>query len=383
MNNPYEGLSETFADACRIADEQWEREHKGNGAEKQSALPFANLDLDGIEVPEPEWSVPNRIPARQACLFTGHGAAGKSTIGLHLCVAHVLGREWLGSLPQLGPAIFLDAEDDFKVIWRRLECVRKHYDTTYRDMIAGGLHILPMAGKDVVLANADSKTNKIVTTPLYHHLLEQAVSLQAEQVLIASAANVFAGNENDRSQVQQFESLLVHIAQQTGGSVTLIGHPSRRGMDEDGGGFSGSTAWHNSFRSRIWIEGDKDTPDLRRVSFLKNQYGPEDDSLAVHWRDGMFLPQAKPTSYEQAAQHERGNRTTTELMKRLSAMGLSPNKSAPNYMPRIMARQPEGQGFTEKELEAAMDRLLKSGTIKIIEEGPPSKRRARLVIVEN
>ena len=345
--------------------------HPGNGQSDQRPLDFANLALDGIEVPEPEWSVPNRIPARQACLFTGHGAAGKSTIGLHLCCAHVLGREWLGSFPQLGPAIFLDAEDDFNAIWRRLDAVRKHYDTTYKALVDGGLRILPMAGKDVVLANLDSKNNKITPTPFYYRLLEEAISMHAEQVLIASAANVFAGNENDRAQVQHFESLLVNIAQQTGGSVTLIGHPSRRGMDEDGGGFSGSTAWHNSFRSRIWIEGEKDVPDLRRISFLKNQYGPEDESFTVHWRNGMFLAEAKAGSYEQAAADAKAEATVLDFMREHSRHGqdFAANQFAHSYPATLINKAGTANGFKKSQLAAATSRLIDKGTLNIIARG--------------
>jgi RecA-family ATPase len=356
-----EGFAEIFA----------QYGHAGNGQGELRPLEFANLALDGVEVPEPEWSVPNRIPSRQACLFTGHGAAGKSTIGLHLCVAHVLGREWLGSFPQLGPAIFLDAEDDFNVIWRRLDAVRKHYDTSYQDLINGGLHILPMAGKDVVLAGVDSKTNKITPTPFYYRLLEQAITLRAEQVLIASAANVFAGNENDRAQVQQFEGLLVNIAQQTGGSVTLIGHPSRRGMDEDGGGFSGSTAWHNSFRSRIWIEGEKDVPDLRRISFLKNQYGPEDESFTVQWRNGMFLAEAQPSSYEQAATDNRAENIVLDFIREQSRHGqdFGASRCAHSYPATMIDKAGLANGFKKPELAAATSRLIDKGTLRITKRG--------------
>ena len=344
---------------------------RANGADKERPLEFANLELDGVAVPEPEWSVPNRIPSRQACLFTGHGAAGKSTIGLHLCVAHVLGKEWLGSLPQLGPAIFLDAEDDFNVIWRRLDSIRQHYDTSYQAMREGGLNILAMAGKDVVLATVDPKTNKITPTPFYYRLLEHAASIHAEQVLIASAANVFAGNENDRAQVQQFENLLVGIAQQTGGSVTLIGHPSRRGMDEDGGGFSGSTAWHNAFRSRIWIEPDKEMPDLRRISFLKNQYGPEDETIAVQWRNGMFLPPMKQSSYEQAASDVRAEIAVLDFVREKTRHGqdFAASTSAHTHPATLMDKAGARNGFKKPELAAAVGRLIDKGTLKVITRG--------------
>ena len=51
---------------------------------------------------------------------------------------------------------------------------------------------------------------------------------------IASSANVFAGNENDRSQVQQFITMLTHAAMTAHCSVVLISHPSLTGLQSDG-----------------------------------------------------------------------------------------------------------------------------------------------------
>jgi RecA-family ATPase len=51
-----------------------------------------------------------RFPLRQAALFSGEGTAGKSIGLLHLCTAHALARDWLRTLPEPGPAIFIDAE---------------------------------------------------------------------------------------------------------------------------------------------------------------------------------------------------------------------------------------------------------------------------------
>jgi RecA-family ATPase len=47
----------------------------------------------------------------------------KSNIELHQCIAHVLGRDWLQTLPELGPAIFVECEDDEKELRRRAACV--------------------------------------------------------------------------------------------------------------------------------------------------------------------------------------------------------------------------------------------------------------------
>ena len=65
-------------------------------------MEWDDIAYDGQPVPEQQWTVRDRIPARQVCLFTGHGSTGKSTIALQLCVGHVLGSDWLYSMPELG-----------------------------------------------------------------------------------------------------------------------------------------------------------------------------------------------------------------------------------------------------------------------------------------
>jgi RecA-family ATPase len=52
------------------------------------------------------------VPLNQAGLFSGEGGAGKSIIELMKDIAHVGGKDWLGSLPEPGPAFYIGAEDD-------------------------------------------------------------------------------------------------------------------------------------------------------------------------------------------------------------------------------------------------------------------------------
>ena len=51
---------------------------------------------------------------RVIALVTQKGGAGKSIIEMMKDVAHVAGKDWLGSMPQQGPAIYIGAEDDEK-----------------------------------------------------------------------------------------------------------------------------------------------------------------------------------------------------------------------------------------------------------------------------
>jgi RecA-family ATPase len=342
---------------------------------KPPPLPFIRPGIwTGLPVPEQDWSVRDRIPAQQACLLSGHGGKGKSTIGLHLCSAHVLARDWLKSMPTPGPAFFLDAEDAVEVVHRRMEAIRQNYDTTFAALEDGGLYILPMAGEDVVMAVAD-RNGKIIPTPFYQRLLEAASDVKPVQIVIAPAAMVFAGNENDRVQVQQFVGLLTRIAIRTGGSVTLISHPSLTGLST-GTGISGTTQWHNAFRARMVVNGVEDDngvdSGLRRLEFLKNQYGPLGESIVLKWQNGMFLPVPEETDFEKAAKEAKADQTFVEVAKKLQARGqtMSPNKTARNYAVHlIFGELPTDTKLTKGDLAQAMNRLLDANRIIVLTTG--------------
>jgi RecA-family ATPase len=166
-------------------------------------LPFINMsNWDNEQEPIQEWTVHNRIPNQQCVLCSGVGGAGKSTTWLHLSCAHVLSRDWLGTMPRPGPALFVDAEDSEDVIHRRLGAITRHYGVKYADLITGGLHLISLFGRDAILATV-SRGGKMEPTQLFKQLLEAAGDIKPAMTTIAASANVFAGSEIDRSQVQQ------------------------------------------------------------------------------------------------------------------------------------------------------------------------------------
>src|SRR5262249_49215681 len=116
---------------------------------------------DNEPIPEREWAILNRVPLRQAGLFSGEGGTGKSIIELTKNVAHVTGKDWLGSMPEQGPAIYVGAEDDEKELHIRLAAIAKHYGVTFEELIAGGLHVLCLLGQDATLCAATGKSGKV------------------------------------------------------------------------------------------------------------------------------------------------------------------------------------------------------------------------------
>jgi hypothetical protein len=105
-------------------------------------------------VPPREWGVRDLFPRRSPALLSGEGATGKTLLLLQLGVAHALGRDWLGTLPEPGAFLYFGAEDDADEIHRRLADILKHYEADFPDL-QGNIHLLTFAGEDALLGHAD------------------------------------------------------------------------------------------------------------------------------------------------------------------------------------------------------------------------------------
>jgi len=207
----------------------------GNGADHSTApkLSLSWIDTskwDTEPCPQREWAVPDRVPLRQVTLFSGEGAIGKSIVELMCSVAHVTGKDWLGSLPEPGGAFYIGCEDDEKELRIRLTPIARHYGTTFEHLKADGFRFVSLAGEDAILGAPD-RSGVIRPTELFNRLYEQAGDLKPKHIGIDTAADVFAGNENDRSQVRQFISLLRKLAIVSNGSVVVLSHPSLTGIN--------------------------------------------------------------------------------------------------------------------------------------------------------
>jgi RecA-family ATPase len=102
--------------------------------------PLQWLDMstwDSDPVPERQWTIKDRVPANQAGLFSGEGGTGKSIIELTKDVAHVAGKDWLGSMPEQGPAFYIGAEDEAAELHRRLAGIAKHYGVSFKELVGG------------------------------------------------------------------------------------------------------------------------------------------------------------------------------------------------------------------------------------------------------
>ena len=251
-------------------------------------------------------------------------APAKSIIELQKNVAHVTGKDWMGCLPEPGPAFYLAAEDDADEIHIRLAAIAAHHQTTFRELIDGGLHVLCRLARTPCYARLD-KTGKVEPTNLYQRLFEAAGDIKPKNISVDTLTRAFAGNEIDRVQVYAFAMHMQALAKVANGSVTVLSHPSLAGI-AFGSGISGSTAWHGAFRFRQYLTGIKPTTrrtarqDLRELEF-KNQYGPRGQSIVLRYQRGLFLPEGGMSSLDKLAREQRAEETFLTILARYERDG--------------------------------------------------------------
>jgi RecA-family ATPase len=363
-----------FNDISRLVE-------SAQGAEAESsAEAVIFIDITRDPIPPRYWVVPQRVPGRNVTLISGEGAVGKSLLLLQLSTAIVLARDWIGTVPISGPVIYLNCEDDEDEICRRLEAVCSYYGVTRAD-IAAQLHVLSFAGRDAILAYVD-RSDRVRPTRLFEQLKKDALKIRPKLIVIDTVADVFAGNENDRAQTRQFITLQRGLAIEIDGAIILASHPSLTGI-ASGSGLSGTTAWHNSVRARMYMKSaaDDSDDDLRLLQVKKNNYGKVSENIVLRWRDGVYVPEPREGTLEQLATEAKIDNLFLDLLHRFAEQkrNVSPSRS-PTHAPSVFADQKEAKEakIKAKAFAEAMERLLAANKIRIIKEGPPSRQRERL-----
>lgn len=347
-------------------------------------------DFSG-EAPARQWHVDDLIPTGTVTLLGGDGGVGKSLLAMQLAIATANHgpSKWCGRRVGGGPAIYLSAEDDEDELHRRVKaiCAASHVDPTELDQLT----IVPLAGEDAVLAAPDKVGLK--TTALFA-ALERLLDDRAPALLVLDTlADLFAGDENVRSQARQFIGLLRGMAIRHGLAVLVLAHPSLSGISS-GSGTSGSTGWSNSVRSRLYLDrmkaedGFEVDPNARVLKTMKANYGPIGGEIKLRWHAGAFITTdtGSSTSFSAIAERASAEKVFLELLARFTAEGryVSAHGTANNFAPTAFARHPSAAGINKRGFQAAMDRLFLANRISVgmSESGPPSKRKEVIKLVE-
>ena len=172
------------------------------------------------------------IPMLNVTLLSGSGGMGKSLLVLQLAACVALGLAWLGLPVITGPVIYFSAEDDLDEIHRRLIDFCNSMGVELSSLT--NVHIICRAGEDAVLASP-GPNGLLQVTPIYEELEQLCAKLKPVLLVLDTLADLFGGDENNRSQARQFTGKLRHLAIKYECAVVLLSHPSLSGVASGSG----------------------------------------------------------------------------------------------------------------------------------------------------
>jgi RecA-family ATPase len=349
---------------------------------KRKSRFFSAAEWQGKPVPAREWLCEGLIPMRNVTLLGGDGGTGKSLLALQLGVAVASGGMWIGKPVRNGGVIFLSAEDDEDELQRRTFDILDHVQRRFEDLEA--LTVRSVAGEDALLAIEGQL--KLLKSELFNELESRAGDEAPALIVIDTLADVYPANENDRAKVRQFVGILRSLAIKRDCAVMLLGHPSLTGLNS-GSGTSGSTAWNNSVRSRLYfkriMDGDYEPDvDQRILESMKSNYGRKGEETLLRWQRGVFTVHSGSASGSDAMMLlAKAERVFLSILDDMTRQGRYVSSSpCPTYAPGQFASHPKAEGCTKRALKAAMDALFDRGLIVNVTHGKGAKARTHIAL---
>jgi len=339
--------------------------------------PLAIIDpanWSGEAIPVRKWRLEGLIPEGQATLLTGAGAAGKSLASQQLATCIAMGIPFIGTQVHQSPALYITCEDDAEELHRRQASICVSLGIGM-DELRGRLMLLSLQGEiGNELATFD-QAGEMKIAKRYNQIVQACQERGVSFCVLDNTAHLFTGNENDRHQVASFINLSNRMANEIGGSTVIVGHPNKAGDS-----YSGSTAWENQVRSRLFLETPKDeegapiNPDMRVLRNEKANYARRGAELFFQWHEGAFVdPRTIPETERGPSANDLIGAQDEETFLQLLDI-LTDDKrhvshaSNGQYAPRVMARMPQANGISQGRLAKAMERLFASKEIQASQE---------------
>lgn len=260
-------------------------------APETEPLPFSLVpiaDLATVAPTPPAFVWDGLVPSMHVTLFAAHGGVGKSFLALMLAVAVALGLPLFGIPTRRGVVAYYSGEDGAHVLRARLAHICSGMGVAV-ERLEGRLFILDATDEDPTLfAEVTTAGRKEgATTKTYASLRSFAADKEISLLVVDNASDAFDANEIDRARVRGFIRSLARIGKERDAGVLLLAHVDKgtsRKERSDTEGYSGSTAWHNSSRSRLFMTRDEDGSLLLQQQ--KYNLGKRREPLRLVWSEG-------------------------------------------------------------------------------------------------
>lgn len=324
------------------------------------------------------------VPRGVVTMWGAHGGTGKSMMALMLCVAVAVGRYLFGQSTDRSPVLFVSLEDAAHVVRGRLSKICKAWQVNPVDL-AGQLHIVD-GTQNPELYEAEHR-NGGQTTPTYSELAQLAQQVGAGLIVIDNASDAYGGDEINRRQVRAFIRTLAKIASDGMRGIVLLSHvdkgTSRNGAAQNGEGYSGSTAWNNSVRSRLFMARQSNGSIL--IEHQKSNLGPMQAPLTLVWpADG--LPELANNSPDYSGLNDRaqGRADDTAAAGLLSLIAefegrgqyCSPAITSKNTPFSMLASEPafKRMGLSKDDVRRIVNQCQRAGWLAPLDYRTPNRK---------
>ncbi len=291
----------------RGAKEAMNRYETGEPA-LQRLKPVSVADVLSDPSPPPGFVWEGLIPQGVVTLLTAHGGTGKSTIALMLAVCAALGRPLFGVNLKQSKVLFASLEDGAHILRHRLAVICRQWSVDPAALHDRLQIVDGTENPELFVAQGRDDGN---LTPGYGEMRALIEDHEIGLVIVDNASDAFAGDEIQRRQVRRFIQTLSMAVRPTNAGCLLLAHvdktTSRVGKAEGGEGYSGSTSWHNSVRSRLFLS--RKEGELLMLDHQKSNFGPLHEPIALEWPEhGLpcLAGGASENSLEKLALSQRG-----------------------------------------------------------------------------
>ena len=292
---------------AREAKAQLQEEIAQLEAEPIAPQPLTSVDLSDVMQARLEsvaFCVKPWFPKRHVTLFGGHGGIGKSTMALAVAAHVAAGLPFAGMEVTQSPVLIVSLEDEPMIVRLRLRRVIEAYNLPTTAVLAGMRLLDGTQTMSALMTSGAGYSAEPQFTLAYRDLLSQAQG--AGMVVIDNASDAFEANENARREVRQFMRGLTRIARENDAAVVLLAHIDKFSAKTgaQGNSYSGSTAWHNSARSRIALVQEREDGGIS-IWHEKANLSKRAEPLQIIMNDhGIPMPAGRPGDTDGATPEE-------------------------------------------------------------------------------
>lgn len=327
------------------------------------------------------------MPRRHPTLLGGHGGIGKSGLALAIGAHVAAGRPFAGHEVDRLPVLFVSLEDEPSIVRLRLRRIIEAFKLDADEVLPRMRLLDGTQAFSALMTEGDGFNAPPQFTQAFRELAEQAQG--AGLIVIDNASDAFDANENSRRAVRAFVRGLAAVARRHDAAVVLLAHIDKAAARNGGQGnsYSGSTAWHNSARSRLALtEQDGAIVLEHEKANLSSRAAP----LRLAFADGVLMPEAGTGGAMLTSEHFDQAEIIRALQAAIEAGINVPASLTPGAHSAMKALEPlpeYGQAFKGRagnsRAAKAITALRRAG--RVIEETyrtPQRKERVRLVVAE-